>query len=193
MDKNSIFIKQEIMETKIKKYLNTENWFDYSKFYDMIATKNYKTLVEVGVWKGHSICYLANKLKNKDVDLYAVDLWDETYKYDNKPDIKVQKPHLYDIFKENIKNANLTNKIKDIKSISWEAASNFEDDSVDFVFIDADHEYDSVIKDIDSWLPKIKKDGIIAGHDYFNPCVVLNKLWMKNLGVKLKLIVIVGT
>ena len=61
------------METKIKKHLNTENWFNYSKFYDMIATKNYKTLVEVGAWKGHSICYLADKLRDKDVDLYAVD------------------------------------------------------------------------------------------------------------------------
>ena len=132
------------METKIKKYLDTENWFNYSKFYDMIATKNYKTLVEVGVWKGHSVCYLANKLRNDDVDVYAVDLWDETYKYEDKPDIKAQKPHLYEIFKENVKNANLTNKIKDIKSISWEASSNFEDGSVDFVFIGISFLYHNV-------------------------------------------------
>jgi predicted O-methyltransferase YrrM len=43
---------------------------------------------------------------------------------------------------------------------------------VDFVFIDADHEYDSVVKDINAWLPKIKQGGIISGHDYFNPCGV---------------------
>ena len=62
--------------------------------------------------------------------------------------------------------------ITDIKGTSWEMANNFEDESVDFVFIDAGHEYDSVVKDITSWLPKIKKGGIISGHDYFNPCGV---------------------
>jgi len=155
-----------------RKYLNTENYFNYQLFYDMVAAKNYKTLVELGVWKGHSICYLADKLRNKDVNIYAVDLWDETYKYDDDPHLKYQKPHLYDIWKENVKDANLDGKIKDIKSITWEAASKFEDNSVDFVFIDADHEYSSVIKDIDAWLPKIKIGGMLAGHDYFNPCRV---------------------
>ena len=58
--------------------------------------------------------------------------------------------------------------ITDIKSISWEAASKFDNESVDFVFIDAGHDYESVTKDISCWFPKIKKGGIISGHDYFN-------------------------
>jgi len=37
----------------------------------------------------------------------------------------------------------------------------------DFVFIDADHTYESVKKDILAWYPKVKKGGIIAGHNYF--------------------------
>jgi predicted O-methyltransferase YrrM len=65
-----------------------------------------------------------------------------------------------------VKRAGLEGFIKPIKSYSWEASKNFEDNSVDFVFIDADHEYESVVKDIDSWLPKVKKGGIISGHDY---------------------------
>ena len=55
-----------------------------------------------------------------------------------------------------------------IKSCSWEAATLFEDNSVDFVFIDADHQYESVKKDITAWYPKIKIGGIMSGHDYIS-------------------------
>jgi predicted O-methyltransferase YrrM len=53
-----------------------------------------------------------------------------------------------------------------IKSDSCSAASLFENESLDFVFIDGNHWYDYVKKDIEAWLPKIKKGGIISGHDY---------------------------
>jgi len=39
-------------------------------------------------------------------------------------------------------------------------------EKVDLVFIDADHSYSSVWTDITTWLPKIRKGGIICGHDY---------------------------
>ena len=53
-----------------------------------------------------------------------------------------------------------------IKSDSSAAASFFENESLDFVFIDGNHWYDYVKKDIEAWLPKIKKGGMISGHDY---------------------------
>src|SRR5581483_11390753 len=51
-------------------------------------------------------------------------------------------------------------------SLSWEAAKLYEDKSLDFVFIDAKHDYDSVRKDIAAWRPKIMVGGLICGHDY---------------------------
>lgn len=156
----------------INNHLNTDNWFNYHEFYEFVASKNYKTFVEVGVWKGHSITYLGSLLNDRNVNIHAVDLWDETYKTSNDSSAYECKEMLYDIYKENVKRANLKNDINSIKSLSWEAASKFEDDSVDFVFIDADHSYESVIKDINAWLPKVKKGGIISGHDYFEGCPV---------------------
>jgi hypothetical protein len=53
-----------------------------------------------------------------------------------------------------------------MKMFSHEAEPKIEDGSLDFVFIDGDHSYIGVSKDIKSWLPKVKKGGWIGGHDY---------------------------
>ena len=49
---------------------------------------------------------------------------------------------------------------------SWDVAVYYEDASLDFVFLDGDHSYDGLKKDIIAWLPKVKKGGIICGHDF---------------------------
>jgi cephalosporin hydroxylase len=41
----------------------------------------------------------------------------------------------------------------------------FKDASLDFVYLDGDHQTDAVVADIDAWKPKIRKGGILAGHD----------------------------
>lgn len=46
------------------------------------------------------------------------------------------------------------------------SAARYEDASLDWVYIDADHHYEAVKRDILAWLPKVRKGGIIAGHDY---------------------------
>jgi hypothetical protein len=56
--------------------------------------------------------------------------------------------------------------ITPIKELSWDGAKHYEDNSLDFVFIDAAHDYESVRQDILTWLPKIKKGGYIGGHDF---------------------------
>ena len=44
----------------------------------------------------------------------------------------------------------------------------FEDESLDFIYIDANHAYDFVVEDINLWFPKLKKGGIFSGHDYLD-------------------------
>jgi hypothetical protein len=50
---------------------------------------------------------------------------------------------------------------------SVEAAKDVPDGSLDFVFIDALHEYEHVKEDIHTWYPKVRKGGILSGHDYY--------------------------
>jgi hypothetical protein len=52
-----------------------------------------------------------------------------------------------------------------------EASLMIPDESLDFIFIDGDHSYNAAKKDIQLWMPKIKKTGWITGHDYLWPSV----------------------
>ena len=51
---------------------------------------------------------------------------------------------------------------------TYDASLRFDDGSLDWVYIDAGHYREAVAMDIDTWLPKIKKGGILAGHDYYD-------------------------
>jgi len=52
---------------------------------------------------------------------------------------------------------------------SREAASLVADESLDFVFLDANHSYEYTREDIGLWMPKVRPGGLLAGHDYGNP------------------------
>lgn len=57
------------------------------------------------------------------------------------------------------------NKFKHIFNYSWDVVDQFKDNSISYLFLDANHEYDAVKKDFDWYFPKIKSDGYIALHD----------------------------
>jgi len=60
-------------------------------------------------------------------------------------------------------------KIHLLKMFSEEAAKHIDDSSLDFCFIDGNHLYEYVKKDIELYLPKVKKGGLLGGHDYDMP------------------------
>jgi len=131
-----------------------EEWFDYEVVYKMVADKfsTNSKFVEVGSWKGRSASYMLVEIINsqKNIELTCIDNWiDET---------------IYQIFLQNT--SVFKDKLKHIRKSSINAVNEFENSSLDFVFLDGDHSYDSVTTDISIWLPKIKPGGILAGHDY---------------------------
>jgi len=76
----------------------------------------------------------------------------------------MQEAQEKDIHAEFMKNVGHYENLKVLKMPSLEAARQFEDKSVDMVFIDGGHTYAEVKADIEAWLPKAKK--LICGHDY---------------------------
>lgn len=53
-----------------------------------------------------------------------------------------------------------------VKKTSVDAAPSIPDESLDFVFIDAQHTYEACTEDIQTWFPKVRRGGLITGHDY---------------------------
>ena len=53
-----------------------------------------------------------------------------------------------------------------IRKTSIDAVKDVPDESLDFVYIDAMHEFDYMMVDIILWTPKVRKGGIVSGHDY---------------------------
>lgn len=56
-----------------------------------------------------------------------------------------------------------------VRGLSHEVSHVVPDNSLDLVYIDADHSYDGVMSDLKNWFPKLKVGGIVALHDYINP------------------------
>ena len=141
-----------------------EQWFNYPECYNYIISNIPQNgiFVEVGAWKGRSIAYFAVESinRNKNHKIYAVDIWDKNSIYTEVDS------SLYNTFLENTKE--LTN-ITPLRMTSIEACQTFTDNSIDAVFIDANHDYEFVKEDILAWLPKVKIGGIMSGHDYTNP------------------------
>lgn len=53
-----------------------------------------------------------------------------------------------------------------LREYSTDAVKRFDNNSVSFVYIDANHAYEAVARDIADWWPKVEPGGILAGHDY---------------------------
>ena len=147
-------------------YQNTnfgENWFDCPNLYAYVVDKysSGSTFVEVGSWKGKSSAYMAVEIanSNKQIDFYCVDTWEGSTEHTYE-----QTQNLYYTFLHNMKD--LKHLYTPLKMPSVDAAQLFDDESLDFVFIDASHEYVDVVADIKAWYPKIKKGGMLAGDDY---------------------------
>lgn len=144
-------------------------WFTFPSLYSYMA-RYYKTgrFVEVGSFQGNSAAYMAVEIINfnSEVKLDCIDVWNEFTiggLHLKNPD-QYPTDLVYQLFLKNIEP--VKHIITPHRMNSVEAASMYKDGSLEFVFIDANHEYEAVKADLIAWFPKVKKGGHIAGHDY---------------------------
>jgi len=115
--------------------------------------------VELGVYKGRGILWLACKLRELgklDVQLVGID--DGVY-YDSHGELMRNVAAVTDGWGERP-------AVEIRRMRGRDAAPSYPNGSLDCVFIDADHSADAVYQDIVTWLPKVKQGGVLAGHDY---------------------------
>ena len=123
---------------------------------------NFKVGVEIGVAMGHYSEQLC--IANPEMQLYSVDPW-TPYRAYRDYTRKIKIDGLYESAKARL--AKYPN-CKMVQKFSMDALKDFEDESVDFVYIDGNHRFEFVTNDIAEWMKKLKIGGIMSGHDYTN-------------------------
>ena len=145
---------------------NIQGWFTYPGLYKAVVEQaiDNSHFVEVGAWKGASAAYMAVEIINsgKNIKFDCIDNWRGPQ--DHNVLTLTQQEDLYIEFIKNIKP--VSNIVNHYRTPSSKAVELYEDFSLDFVFIDAAHDYTNVLIDIISWYPKVKIGGRIGGHDY---------------------------
>jgi Methyltransferase domain len=129
--------------------------FTFSDLYEWAAKEpTWGDYVEVGVLHGQSAAFLASELA-----LYGA------HSHDVGLDLVDTFPNGTEELARRL--AGVKHIVRAIHAgISWDVAAKYTDESLDFVYIDADHAYESVRRDIAAWWPKVRRGGALAGHDY---------------------------
>jgi predicted O-methyltransferase YrrM len=138
-------------------YQQIPHWFDFEDVYRqaIALAPSSAVMLELGVYEGASLAFLAVEAANshKKIAIHGVDKFD-------------WPAGVFDRVKRWIAREHLGELVTLHKAFTHEAAKDFPDRSLDFVFVDADHDSGSVYRDLVSYWPKLKPGGWMAGHDW---------------------------
>ena len=128
-----------------------------------ILSNNYTSGAELGVLRGPTFKFLIENCPN--LNLIGVDVFipDRYWKHNNLDLNSIKPLYWYD---DLVKFADKYKpRAKIIRGFTNKVHQEIENNSLDFIFIDASHDKQSVIEDIENWEPKVKKGGLVSGHD----------------------------
>lgn len=163
------------IETYFYNSIKTCSWpsLYYGVFSDIINENNYKVVAEVGCGYGqHSkhILKTTNVQKLFMIDSYKYydnDGFSEGIKNVNVPGYTLEKK--FDDFSMMVAKdvSEFGERVQFVRASSLEAANHFPDEILDAIFVDANHTFEYVIDDLNTWWSKVKPGGIMAGDDYW--------------------------
>lgn len=143
-------------------YRLANNWFSYVD----VNSFNNKAInyLEIGVFYGANIISVANSYcSHKDSKMYCIDQWID---YDDYDEYKNEQPIIYDKFLTNIRNSGSEEKIVVNRGFSHEKILDYEDAFFDIIYIDGNHNPESVLEDAVLAFRKLKVNGIMIFDDY---------------------------
>lgn len=156
---------------KIRK-LDSSVTTNYQAMMAVISSESllqYNHGIEVGVRTGTFSKALLHKfpfLRMTLVDPYAPYLDVGNYQYTQEMQDKIKEEARANLLPYAKLPTGNKERIKFLYQDSAEAAKSVAEESVDFVYIDANHEYSHVLADIKTWWPKVRKGGFLCGHDF---------------------------
>lgn len=138
---------------------------------NLIKEKKYTgTFVEVGTWTGDFAEALLKHTECKK--LFCVDpyIFFNDFSYRDSMNLKLHSDadKRYQAAKRRLEGVAGPGRVEILRKTSMEAVHNFQDESLDFVYIDANHEYKYALEDILAWYRKIRSGGLLAGDDVFS-------------------------
>lgn len=131
-------------------------------FIRWIRELDFRVGAEIGVAQGEFSKLII--VGNDQVKLYGVDPFEPYKGYKDY----VKRSTFNELFNEANHRLCYFKQFEFVKKYSMDAVKDFEDNSLDFIYIDANHEYEYVLQDITEWTKKVRPGGIVAGHDYIN-------------------------
>lgn len=151
-------------------------WFFGTKTLNTVLSNipdNDYVYVEVGTYMGRSLAYFTISSLNhkKSGKIYAIDTFAGSEEHrdpksqDYIPQLATNPDYLYEQYLKYTKP--IKEHINTIRGSSEEVSKQFEDDSIDGLYLDAAHDYDSAMSDLKAWYPKMKKEQLLlAGDDW---------------------------
>jgi hypothetical protein len=120
---------------------------------------------EIGVKKGTFSAYLLGNWRGRQ--LISIDPWRSAAADEYVDRSNVSQDEFEEYYRTAREKLDAFGERSEIwRLTSLEAADRVADGSLDFAYIDARHDYDSVLEDLEAWFPKLRAGGILAGHDY---------------------------
>lgn len=132
----------------------------------LFAELGFNVGAEIGVWRGEYSKVLCKA--NPDLELYSIDSWllSDYEPLEQITALNAPQEYFEGKYQEAIRMLEPYKNCTIVRKSSMDALKDFEDESLDFVYIDANHDFVNFTLDLHYWLKKVKMGGIISGHDY---------------------------